>query len=637
MISFFKSLLLRKPYLKLYYNNMTDTKEQSIGSDHPSMNTATQRVSKSASREDLEWQPPQRTGNYSKEKARDGSDLLLLHTDAGHRPLASKYDPTREAQRLIPADAAQWTGTEIILILGLGNPAVLDALLPVLHDGQICLATDASLDAGMLLARSFESMWRYLDRPGCHLFCGDDSMEALRTYLESLPAERFKGIRIIQHSPSMKLDPDFYTRVETIVRNILRARMSDMLTRFEFEKVWVRNIIINSRLLPDRNDPHASVYTTRHWENVLQNVPGVVVAAGPSLRESLADLAYLKERAFLLACDTAARVMATAGILPHAIMTLDAQKHTLFHFQSDPIFKECLLFADLVTHPAVLRHIPHRALIFSTTARLIPTGDGALRREATPGSEHAELIHGPIGSIQSGGSVATSAFDLLRTLGCDPILLIGQDLAYTGRMIHSPGTHHTRRWLTTVHRTNSLSTIIQRIVHKRETMLTEGLAGRPVLTDYVLNLYRQWFEESIPGVRNSVFNLTRGGARIQGIERRTIEQLDLPLQTNLLARFANARPAHPVFRHTVNERLYSDLNRFLSEDDDSRQVELKQRAEKFFEHYPALRILSRRAGIYVRRNAARLSPERARGVYERYLLENLRELERSLRPYFAKT
>ncbi|MCB1321842.1 MAG: hypothetical protein KDK34_16410, partial [Leptospiraceae bacterium] len=131
--------------------------------------------------------------------------------------------------------------------------------------------------------------------------------------------------------------------------------------------------------------------------------------------------------------------------------------------------------------------------------------------------------------------------------------------------------------------------------------------------------------------------LTRCGARIQGVEQRTIEQLDLPLQTNLLARFAKARPVHPVFRHTINERLYADLNRFLNEYEDSKQVELELRAERLFEHYPALRILSRRAGIYVRRNAARLSPERARGVYERYLLENLRELARSLRPYFAKT
>ena len=52
-----------------------------------------------------------------------------------------------------------------------------------------------------------------------------------------------------------------------------------------------------------------------------------------------------------------------------------------------------------------------------------------------------------LGDVQSGGSVATSGLDLLRGLGYDPIILIGQDRAYTGREIHSTGTHHNEKWL----------------------------------------------------------------------------------------------------------------------------------------------------------------------------------------------
>lgn len=200
-------------------------------------------------------------------------------------------------------------------------------------------------------------------------------------------------------------------------------------------------------------------------------------------------------------------------------MTLDAQRHTLLPFLGSPGLEATLLFADLVTNPLVLRSVRARAVIFSTTARITHASDGSLRREATAGTAFAESIHGPLGALQSGGSVATSGFDLLRNLGCDPILLIGQDLAYTNRTIHSMGAHHTRRWLSTSNRTTALETTIERIVRKRETMDVEGLDGAPVLSDYVLSLYRHWFEVSLPSVSNRVVNLSAAGARIAGAEQ----------------------------------------------------------------------------------------------------------------------
>jgi hypothetical protein len=421
--------------------------------------------------------------------------------------------------------------------------------------------------------------------------------------------------------------------------------MSDLLTRFEFEQLWLKNILINSRYLPPAGTPGEAA-TLTPFPGALAGRPGLLVSAGPSLRESLDTIRRLQERAFVLACDTALKPLLAAGIRPHAVITLDAQRHTLFALQGADL-SETLVFADLVTNPTVLRCVAGhaRALIFSTTARVSYEADGTISRESTPGTAHAENIHGPVGYIQSGGSVATSGFDLLRTLGCDPIMLIGQDLAYTGRRIHTSGTHHQERWVPGVHRTRSLEHIVESVVRRRKTHPVPAIRrGVPQnlepeaaaqsatqLGDYVLNLYRLWFEQSIPTVSNRVANLTHAGAHIAGAEHpadveafvETLPKIDDPR-----AAFTHAgRPR--VYPHPLNNRLYRDLRDTLARTDAATDP-----IAEFLEHYDYLRPLLRRSEVYVKRNRERLGEERARQLARRNTLEALQSLERSLRPYF---
>jgi hypothetical protein len=121
---------------------------------------------------------------------------------------------------------------------------------------------------------------------------------------------------------------------------------------------------------------------------------------------------------------------------------------------------------------------------------------------------------GQIGDIQSGGSVATSAFDLLLNAGCNAIVLVGQDLSYTGREIHSRGTHHNDDWLSATNRFKNLDTINQNVIRKRKIKYVPSNNGSTVITDFVLDLYRSWFEDSAKKVSIPVYNTTHGGAVI---------------------------------------------------------------------------------------------------------------------------
>ena len=109
----------------------------------------------------------------------------------------------------------------------------------------------------------------------------------------------------------------------------------------------------------------------------------------------------------------------------------------------------------------------------------------------------AFLKNDGLGDIQSGGSVATSLYDLLRQMQFDHLYLFGQDLAYSYREIHCPGTHHTFQWLAkNIQKTVTLEQINLAVLKKREVKTELGHGGSLVGADYVLSLYKHWFEQA---------------------------------------------------------------------------------------------------------------------------------------------
>ena len=172
-----------------------------------------------------------------------------------------------------------------------------------------------------------------------------------------------------------------------------------------------------------------------------------------------------------------------------------------------------------MTNPCVARDWQGE-LAISFTAQYPEDG----QRVVSPGCDYLEeehLIEGEPGivpgDLQSGGSVATSVFDLLRLMEFDKIILVGQDLAYTRREIHTPGTHHTDEWLgRTTNRLQPIENINERVIRRRHTKRETSLTGRPIVTDYILSLYRDWFANAVSQLPDKVYNATRDGLQLPG-------------------------------------------------------------------------------------------------------------------------
>lgn len=445
-------------------------------------------------------------------EAKQNSEYYFVFQD---RPLASVVSPKKQAERLL--EEKSFSENDLVILLGLGNPHLALEIHKRLRAGQIFLLIDSIYDLAYVGFGIFRGI---LETTGRHIFCGEASLELLWNYLESLPIEKLTGVKLLKNPSSLNIEKNFYLQVEEKINQIINSKMSDLLTKFEFERIWIRNTILNTLNFHTDETPR---FRLKDLGSILNGIPAVLVSAGPSLRSQCEWLKSIRDKVFVLSCDTSLKVLLKFGIIPDGVMTLDAQTNSYFHFMGEDV-SEIPLFADMVTSPMLLRNLKFCSVVHSITAKYLLNAAGEPIRETTAGSEIAESYLGEIGDVQSGGSVATSAFDLLRVLGSREIYLLGQDLAYVGWEIHSTGTHHNEKWLNLINRKMSLEKINVSICRKRKTKWVDSNEGGTVLTDYVLGIYQRWFEESAQKIDFFVYNVNVKGAIIQGIPSITLEK-----------------------------------------------------------------------------------------------------------------
>ncbi|MDH4261593.1 MAG: DUF115 domain-containing protein [Spirochaetia bacterium] len=394
----------------------------------------------------------------------------------------------------------------------------------------------------------------------------DENINQLADFVNKSNLESMLGYRILVHSRSYQLSSEFYNQMEDKFKSLFSIRLSDLLTRLEFEAKWILNGLVNLNTYKNAI-PVNALFNQSTGENAL------LVSSGPSLRQSLPWIKNNQNRYFIACVDSAYRVLYRSGIKPHLIYTLDSQIFTYKHFQGLPegeVGKFPVLCADLVSNPMVVRNWKGN-IVMGITAHYTDT-----QRDVTPGCDYIEeeFFTQPCGDLQSGGSVATSLFDLLRNMNFKSITLIGQDLAFTNREIHSVGTHHTDIWLSkNINRLESVENINNKVLKKRHIVWSKSIQGRPLPEDYIFSIYRKWFEESIATVPMKVMNASFDGAKIMGTQKisipdKNISKTSIEKLSNVLFKTQYTTVKNEKLKNFYNiltSRKYSEDNDFLNE------------------------------------------------------------------------
>lgn len=265
----------------------------------------------------------------------------------------------------------------------------------------------------------------------------------------------------------------------------------------------------------------ASVPALSSLGRPLEGTPAFIVSAGPSLDHNREHLHAAAERGAVFAVNTSSPVLAAIGAPIDLLVAIEALDVTEPIAKAAPVTRALAL--DLTSGFANFDAEIDRKLAFLCEA---------------PQYRHLAQLVG-IDTLGYGGSVATAAFAIAHALGADPIVLVGQDLAYTdGRGYASDTLYEATR----VYRDGELI-YIDRAKKWDETTAKGGLKVpskvRPVVdvtawggesevwSTHELVLFRRWFEMAAEQLGGAVrlVNATEGGARIAGFEEVGLEEL----------------------------------------------------------------------------------------------------------------
>ncbi len=294
---------------------------------------------------------------------------------------------------------------------------------------------------------------------------------------------RSERVAVFAPPAYQEADPELVARVRQVVDQLLSRAQTNRLTQQQKRRVWLDNLADNFKYVLELPD-------VTQLAGVFQGVPAVVIGAGPSLDQSLAELVGVGRCSLLLAAASALGPMSGVGLAPHFALALEGGDESR-QFGSGP-WPQTMLLAASSSHPNHFqRWLEYKGLFHLQKWIVNLVGRGVV--------------------LPSGGHSTSAAFALAVLWGCDPIVLVGQDLAYTGGRIHASGRPGGED------------------EPQAATLEVPAVGGGTVQTSPVMQGYISWYQEAAAYLRTlaqppRVINATRAGALLAGFEHRTLSQ-----------------------------------------------------------------------------------------------------------------
>ncbi len=315
--------------------------------------------------------------------------------------LGSAYDPVRDAERMAEAMAEQPADIMIAIGFGLGeqfetycerNPGtviVFEPSVPRLRAAleRISLVNLYARQRDFYITTDLEQFSRLFD------------------------ARYFPGLRVqvFTHPAVLRLDGVAVSGVVERTRRVKDAADTSTITSIDQMIPWARIVAGNGSRIASRPSFGA-------LEGSFEGKPAVIVAAGPSLDKQLPLLREYQDRVVIISIGQTVKALAAAGIRPHLVHILESRN--VAHQLTDAGSAEELNVVLTPDCHSDVFDVPVKSCFVSTTANS-PMGCWIESSRSNP--------RYPLG----GGTVAQGAVGLAQMIGADPIILIGQDLAFT--------------------------------------------------------------------------------------------------------------------------------------------------------------------------------------------------------------
>jgi len=428
-------------------------------------------------------------------------NVVLYDSFSSSEPLFKTSDPEKEIASWIERSPLGKQQEHAVILLGFGLGYYAQKILSLLPERGVLAVVDPD---PLLFFTAFQNvdLTRILGDGRVHLYIGQTMEKTVQSLGEELEYSRFLALpyHLLVNPLLRRLRPDYPAQFAALWRNALQRELMYRRSRAEHSN----NVVINTIANADAIVQYPGVSALFHH---FQRMPAALIAAGPSLENELATLHDAQEQMLIACVNTAYPILRKNGIRPHIVFAMDHQERNVKSFKNDAPSSETFLIADPRVHPDIIRHFHPRVFLASWRSTLETMGQPApLGRIPIPQKSGNSFYlwlqtkAGNKGDVFGPGSVAVVGFHILARLGCQPIVLIGQDLAFTNDKRYAAGTIFDDKQLPQ---------------DSEAAHWVASVDGGSVPTSDTLLVYKQWLEHEIARFKIPVFN-TSSGAAIDG-------------------------------------------------------------------------------------------------------------------------
>lgn len=422
--------------------------------------------------------------NYKLIQAKNGKPNVLIKNGSDFLMLYDNDDPGKYCEEYL--ESLKINYAPIVAFMGLGLGYHLDRYFKLLGKKVgtreiVVFEKDVEL---FRLALKMGDFIQVFAQPNIHFFVGESPEETyvkLKTEILSKGDIRIalKSLKVIPLPVNIMLEREYYQKILATLKNAARQIMvlvgNDSLDSF----VGLENIFKNLNHI--FSNPGINTLYDK-----FRGRPAVLVAAGPSLNKNMHLLRGLEDKALIISCDASFIPVMKKGVRPHLVTSLERTPGVDLFYADIENFSGIYFIALPILMSETIDAFKGRKFI------------------AYRGYSHFNWLEEEKGTLNVGISVANLAFKILIELGCDPIILIGQDLAYA-----EDGDTHVKG--------DIFGSRCEQI-RSQPVIELEGNDGKPVKSEKTWAIMKNTYEEDIAAYKGTCINATEGGARIMGAE-----------------------------------------------------------------------------------------------------------------------
>ena len=188
----------------------------------------------------------------------------------------------------------------------------------------------------------------------------------------------------------------------------------NIILAYRCKESFMRNSLQNLSVIKESSPLNSYI-------GINKDIPGIIVSAGPSLDKNIEDMVANKEKVkkcFVIASNRTFTTLIKNGIKPDLVVSIDPSD-AMYEMMKDSLNEDVpLLYYEYSNRYLMKNYKGEKIYMSNIFSKVI---------------EEINKFEG----LSQGGSVAHTCLAMANILGCNPIILVGQDLAYTYDKHHS--------------------------------------------------------------------------------------------------------------------------------------------------------------------------------------------------------